>query len=541
VPVDSRDAATRPRTLPAEPAPAGRPGGAAWTLLVLSLLIGAATHGWNTFRYPLYLTDEGIYSEQAWAVLHEGRLTPYTYFYDHAPLGWLAIAAWVAPLPGQFNAFGNAINTGRVLMVLVHLGSVFFLFEMVRRWSGNLGAAFLATFLFNVSPLAIYYQRQVLLDNLMVFWVLLGLYLLSRRDGRVLSAMGAGLALGLAMVTKENAVFLLPGFAYLMYQSIGTRTNRRFSTGFWWFAAATPVALYLLFAQIKNEMLPVGLDFNLARPPADHVSLAYTVWWQLHRTPATSHGSAFAVLLRGSWLAKDPYLLAFGAAAAVSALMLALGNRERRGPLLGAALLAIGYGFYLTRSVLLDFYVVPLVPLLALNLALIYAHLTRRVKAGALGVLTLAVLALPMAKPGGYLVHYNERHQLQILDQYRLSFTHLQAAQVAWIREHVPPDNKLIIDDDIWVALHDGRPAYPNAHSHWKATADPDVRDKIFHSDWHEINYVVMSNRMRQAMELNNGDRRESWVLDAIDQHGERVWQVSRGDVELEIIRINSG
>jgi hypothetical protein len=47
-----------------------------------------------------------------------------------------------------------------------------------------------------------------------------------------------------------------------------------------------------------------------------------------------------------------------------------------------------------------------------------------------------------------------------------------------------------------------------------------------------------MSNKMRQAIEQNNGDGRENWVLEAIDQHGERVWQMSRGDVELEIIKV---
>src|SRR5689334_23981805 len=84
-------------------------------LLAVCLLTGLATHAWNLFHYPLYLTDEGIYTEQAWSVLHEGRLSPYTYFYDHAPMGWLTIAGWVGVLPGGFQQFGNAINTGRVL------------------------------------------------------------------------------------------------------------------------------------------------------------------------------------------------------------------------------------------------------------------------------------------------------------------------------------------------------------------------------------------------------------------------------------------
>src|SRR5467141_4911530 len=105
-------------------------------LLVLSLLTGAVTHGYNLFNYPLYVTDEGIYIQQAWSVLREARLSPYTYYYDHAPAGWLVIASWVALLPHQFEAFGNAINTGRVLKLLVHLASVYLLFRCTRRLSG---------------------------------------------------------------------------------------------------------------------------------------------------------------------------------------------------------------------------------------------------------------------------------------------------------------------------------------------------------------------------------------------------------------------
>src|SRR6266566_5075562 len=165
----------RGQAAPPSQQPAAAPGtrsvGLARVLLLVSLLTGAISHGYHLFLYPLYITDEGIYMQQAWSVLRQGRLSPYTYSYDHAPAGWLVIAGWVSILPHQFEAFGNAINTGRVLMLLVHVASVFLLFQSTRRLSGSLIAAVMASFLFNLSPLAVYYQRQVLLDNLMVFTV----------------------------------------------------------------------------------------------------------------------------------------------------------------------------------------------------------------------------------------------------------------------------------------------------------------------------------------------------------------------------------
>src|SRR5260370_28079684 len=110
-------------------------------LLWASLAMGLVTHGYHLFIYPLYITDEGIYMEQAWSVLREGKLSPYTYYYDHAPAGWLLIDSWVALLPHQFETFGNAINTGRVLMLLVHVASTYLLFQCTRRLSGSVIAA----------------------------------------------------------------------------------------------------------------------------------------------------------------------------------------------------------------------------------------------------------------------------------------------------------------------------------------------------------------------------------------------------------------
>ena len=180
--VTPHPAATRaPTTESPQRAGLGSLNRAATIALTLALVTGLITHGYHLFTYPLFSTDEGIYVERAWAVIREDRMSPQTYVYDHAPGGWLLIALWEFLLPGHFETFSNPVAGGRLLVLLLHLASVFFLFEIARKLSGGrLVAPVVATFLFNFSPLAIYYQRMILLDNIMVFWVLLSIYLLLR-------------------------------------------------------------------------------------------------------------------------------------------------------------------------------------------------------------------------------------------------------------------------------------------------------------------------------------------------------------------------
>ena len=140
----------------------------------------------------------------------------------------------------------------------------------------------------------------------MMLWILLGLYMLARKDGRIVTVMGAGLCFGLALVTKENALFILPGCAYLLHRAIKGQPNRRFGVSFWWFAALAPVVGYLLFAQIKNELFPQNFNFSLAAAArGDHVSLLYTVWWQLQpqlqqqQRPVVHHVAAGQLAVQG--------------------------------------------------------------------------------------------------------------------------------------------------------------------------------------------------------------------------------------------------
>jgi 4-amino-4-deoxy-L-arabinose transferase-like glycosyltransferase len=517
-------------------------------LLVGSLLTGAISHGYHLFLYPLYITDEGIYMERAWSVLREGLFSPYTYYYDHAPAGWLVIASWVALLPHQFEAFGNAINTGRVLMLLVHLASVYLLFQTTRRLSGSLMAAVVACFFFNLSPLAVYYQRQVLLDNLMVFWVLLSLYLASSDDRRILTPLFSGLALGMGVLTKENAIFFMPVIGYLLYSKVRPRGNYRFALSFWLFGAFSIISLYFLYAVLKNELLPAQLSFNLNQPPAAHVSLLYTIWQQLHRAQGgiLDPHSLFWTFSLDAWLPKDTFLLAGGAVATLINLYLGLRDRKHHQGELIVSLLALSYIFYLVRgSVMLEFYVVPLVPFLAMNIAILMSRLpllgTRGLgwMSGIARTSILAVFFAVLLLPsGGYLLVHDQFGKVVPHDLYKLPLTPLQEEQLAFIRQHIPPSAHVIMDDDLWLQLHDVAPVYPWAHSHWNAAGDPAVRDKDFGGgDWHSIDYIVMSNKMLIAMQQNDTDRGEDYILTAL-QNAKPIWQLTHGGVSLAIYQV---
>ena len=112
-------------------------------------------------------------------MFHLGRLAPYTYIYDHAPLGWIQIGIWQLLTLGR--RFGDALESGRVLMLLFQVGSALLVLAIGRRVSGKTRVGLLAAALFSLSTYGIFYHRRILLDNVATFWMLLSIYLLVRR------------------------------------------------------------------------------------------------------------------------------------------------------------------------------------------------------------------------------------------------------------------------------------------------------------------------------------------------------------------------
>src|SRR5260370_9285776 len=186
-------------------------------VLVFVLIAAFLAHALNMLHFPYMEDDEGTYMSQAWAAQTGRGLAIYTYWYDHPPVGWMQIAGWLTATRGLFT-FGTAIFSGRVFMAFLHVGSSLLLFKIGRKLSGSAYLSAAAVLLFSLSPLAVYFQRRVLLDNIMTFWVLLALYLIvCRYRGNLGAILLSGCALGIGMLSKEGAFAFIPAFLYAIW------------------------------------------------------------------------------------------------------------------------------------------------------------------------------------------------------------------------------------------------------------------------------------------------------------------------------------
>ena len=528
---------------PAPRQPGGAASGAspraAQLATAILALIAAIALGVNLSGFPYHENDEGTYVAQAWAVTGLGRLAPYTYTYDHAPLGWLTIAAWTIVV-GGVRRFGTAVDTGRVLMVLVQVASTVLVFRIGLRLSGRVWVGLLAGALFALAPVGIYYHRRVLLDNLATLWLLLGLLLLLPRpalDGATWTrpatfwTIVSGLAFGAAVLTKEVAAATLPAFVLLAARPAPGLWRWRPLLS-WLCAAVLVIALYPLLAASRGELLPAGL-FGSAPPSG--VSLIGALTEQLARGRDGGLLSPLSEIWRtiGRWAREEPLLVVGGTLAAIWLM-----TRWRRHPAEASiGLAALCFWAFLGRGgIVLPFYLLPLLPLLALLVALTCSPLPdlipNRGLARAAPALTIAA-GLLLLVPG--LTSPTLGFAGNPLSLWTNRQTDAQREAVAWLHANAPPTSRIVVDDALWLDLRqDGRGGgFPDVHPYWKVERDPAVRDGVFGGRWQAIEYLVVSPQLRSDAETAGF----ALLPPAIDR-SEVVARFDTGGWPLEIRRV---
>lgn len=454
------------------------------------LLVVGVVNAWGLDEYPARFDDEGTYVSQAWALMSEGQLAHYTYWYDHPPAGWIQLVPWLWLGDGLDRA-PSAIGAGREMMVGVLLVSAALLYLWARRVGVHRGFAAASVLLFSLSPLALYWHRQVLLDNIAVMWLLAALALASSPRGRLAAHAGAGACFAVAVLTKETALLLLPAVAYQLWRAADPRT-RRYSMAVAGSLFAAIVTFYPLFALLRGELFPGD----------GHVSLWEGVVFQLFSREGS--GSVFSpasdahqVVL--SWLRLDPWLLGSGGALAPVALLV-----PRLRPAAVALLVSIAV---IARPGYLPVpYLISLLPFAAIVTAGVADALWRvatsrrgrttsrrlawgtAVRLPAAAVLaTMLVVALGRVGPAW--AADLERNLDASPDK------HSRNAE-RWIEQHVPRTSPLLVDNTMWLDLVRDGFSQKNVVWYYKLDQDPGVGAE-FRRGWRDFDYIVSTEILR--------------------------------------------
>lgn len=518
-------------------------------LIAAILLVAALAHGINMFDFPYYENDEGTYMAQAWAVVEQGRLAPYTYWYDHAPGGWLLIALW-AKLSGGFDTFGMAVNSGRVLMLLLQVAATFMLYRIARSISGSVVVGAIAALTFALSAYGIYFHRRVLIDNIAAFWMLLSIYPLVTGRLTLLRVWLSALAMGIAVLSKEPIVFLFPVLAYLVFYRAHS-SHRWFATIGWAAISGLVVSLYVLMALLKNELFPSG---TLLGGTSQHVSLIGTL--RFFSCQGQDDGgildpnSNFWQLV-GTWVRQDPFLVIGGSAAAVVSVLTI--KRYRLAGIMGLATLAL-WAFLARGGLIRGFYLVPVVPLLALNAGLVYGSaanwlrrlLENRIRLGAMlgkgGQVAALAICLGLCGLGYVSSDLGFRSDPYVLWNSDQAYGQRQALE--WVRTNIPSDKLVVTDNYLWTDLNgtseaDGQQdtAFRSEYSsyyYWPVAQDPEIRNGTFDGDWRSIDYLVSTSQMHE-------DAREfglALVVDALE-YSRPVAQFDTGGFNVTVHKVD--
>lgn len=506
-----------------------------WRRRAANMLLGALVACVVTFvtamgatTGPIRFDDEGTYVSQALAVLH-GSLSPYTYWYDHPPLGWIVVAGWMGTF-GKILAGSNPIATARLFMVVLNFITTVALVMLVRRLGGSRVAAVAAGLLFGLSPLAIQYHRMVMLDNIAVTFLIVGWLFAATTSKRLTAAALAGVCLAGAVLTKETLLLTAPFMAWMAWRSYVGPT-RKMSVAAFFLTFILGSSFYPLFALTRGELLP----------GAGHVSLSKGIYFQLIQREGS--GSVFdpnsdAHTVFTNWTASDGYLLAFGALFLIPALI----NRRVR-PVAAAALLSgatIFRGGYLPVP-----YVIVLLPFAAvvgcLGLETIIRFLGRPLLAGrgARGSAPMILkvgsgLAL-VALVGGLIsfVPAGARNW-QIRDNVymRHDFDYPTREASNWIAGHTSPRDVVVADNVTWTDLVDGATHRPISSTVWFTKfKDPAVNKHI--KKWQDIDYVVASQIIRTGTQPP--------TLSEAIEHSKIVKAWGQGSERVEIRRVRAG
>src|SRR5260370_4275543 len=119
----------------------------------------------------------------------------------------------------------------------------------------------------------------------MVCWLLLSISLLMRHVEVLFAGLWSGVAFGISVVSKENAIFFAPTIFYLLSRRVRDDSQRHFAQMFWLFGAGRPIFPHFLFSPPKSALLPPPPSFYPIPPPPGPRAPLSQIVYPIHPHP----------------------------------------------------------------------------------------------------------------------------------------------------------------------------------------------------------------------------------------------------------------
>jgi hypothetical protein len=466
-----------------------------WICAALTLIV-LLVQGWNIVGYPTVFDDEGTYLAQAWAIDHGVGMAPYTYWFDHPPLGWIQLSAlaWIPSL--LFHAPGQIVVAySRIIMLPFTAASSIFVYVLARRMNLPRWSAGLAVALFGLCPLSVTLQREIFLDNVSVTWILAAFVLAYSPRKHLWHHVASGVCAAVAVMSKETMLLVVPALIVALWQNVHKDTRKYSFVGF--IGAFILVGVqYPLYATLKGELyasdnrvsLFEGLKYQLTRPGSGSIFDAGNK--AKHILPSDSYSVVH------NWLFYDPILIVAGSVA----VLLCLAFYDMRPVAIAGAILVLTV--LRPSGYVPAMYVIGMLPFFALGVAgLSYRLLTF--------ILT-----------------------------FRANPVFWQQITRLWIDAHIPhPGNKrIVVDDTIWLDMvKDGfKPGRRDIYF-FKLDVDPSVMKKLpggYGNGWKSIQYVVQTPYMWENAKKVPNSPNSTWNL---LNHSKVLWKYGSGQQDSTI------
>jgi hypothetical protein len=140
-------------------------------------------------------------------------------------------------------------------MLVVSVISSWLVFTLARRLGIGRPFAAGAVILFAFSPVGLFFQRLVLLDNFAVAWALAAFVLAMSPRRRLWAFAGSGACFAACVLSKETALVLLPALLLAAIQNSDHRSRRYGVTLLASFFGLIALS-YPLYATLKGELFP---------------------------------------------------------------------------------------------------------------------------------------------------------------------------------------------------------------------------------------------------------------------------------------------